>query len=302
MLEQCGARRHAAAAEQELRRLGLRVHRRSPRGRPDGGGGGFIDRTGARDRPVGGRPADQPRDRDRAVSQRQDRRDPYAQHLPQARRQLPGRGRSHHRTRSSRDSNTLNQGVRSQIRVPTRCRAARVRSRLPDRMHDQPITVDTAAFGDQTHEWPLADGRTLGYGLYGASDGPLVVVSMGRLTRPHPRDVVARSATRDQAARADRLGFGSSSPAGERSIAAISGDLLALVDHLGSRRFGLVAQSGGTPYAPAVAASAGDRVTGLAFIGGLAPSTYPMLYVTSHGRSDWRSVLARRDRGRGACS
>jgi DNA-binding CsgD family transcriptional regulator len=37
-LEQCGARRHVAAAERELRRLGLPVHHRSPRGRPDVGG------------------------------------------------------------------------------------------------------------------------------------------------------------------------------------------------------------------------------------------------------------------------
>lgn len=38
MLEQCGARRRVAAAERELRRLGLPVHHRSQRGRPDGVG------------------------------------------------------------------------------------------------------------------------------------------------------------------------------------------------------------------------------------------------------------------------
>jgi DNA-binding CsgD family transcriptional regulator len=38
VLEQCGARRHVAEAERELRRLGLPVHHRSPRGRPEGVG------------------------------------------------------------------------------------------------------------------------------------------------------------------------------------------------------------------------------------------------------------------------
>jgi DNA-binding CsgD family transcriptional regulator len=38
VLKQCGARRHVAAAEQELRRLGLPVHHRSPRGRPESAG------------------------------------------------------------------------------------------------------------------------------------------------------------------------------------------------------------------------------------------------------------------------
>jgi DNA-binding CsgD family transcriptional regulator len=38
VLEQCGARRHLAAAERELRRLGLPVHHRSPRGTPAGTG------------------------------------------------------------------------------------------------------------------------------------------------------------------------------------------------------------------------------------------------------------------------
>ena len=143
-------------------------------------------------------------------------------------------------------------------------------------MHDQPITVDTAAFGDQTHEWPLADGRTLGYGLYGASDGPLVVVLDGPGSRGLARAMSSPAAQLGIKLLApDRPGFGSSSPAGERSIAAISGDLFALVDHLGFRRFGLVAQSGGTPYALAVAAAAGDRVTGLAFVGGLAPLDEP---------------------------
>ncbi|MGZ6587783.1 MAG: alpha/beta fold hydrolase [Solirubrobacteraceae bacterium] len=143
-------------------------------------------------------------------------------------------------------------------------------------MHDQPTTVDTAAFGDQTYEWPLADGRMLGYGLYGASDGPLVVVLDGPGSRGLAR-AMASPATQlgIKLLAPDRPGFGCSTPARAGSIAAVSSDLLALVDHLGFTRFGLVAQSGGTPYALAVAAAAGDRVTGLAFVGGLAPLDEP---------------------------
>ena len=139
-------------------------------------------------------------------------------------------------------------------------------------MPEQPMNTDTSASGDHTHEWRLADGRTLGYGLYGASDGPLVVVLDG----PGSRGLAcAMESPATQLGikllAPDRPGFGSSTPARERTIAAISGDLLALVDHLGFRRFGLVAQSGGTPYALAVAAAAGERITGLAFIGAMAP-------------------------------
>ena len=138
------------------------------------------------------------------------------------------------------------------------------------------MTTDTPAFRDHTHEFRLADGRTLGYGLYGASDGPLVVVLDGPGSRGLARAMASPAAQLGIKLLApDRPGFGSSSPARERSIAAISGDLLALVDHLGFRRFGLVAQSGGTPYALAVAAAAADRVTGLAFIGGMAPLDEP---------------------------
>jgi len=137
------------------------------------------------------------------------------------------------------------------------------------------MTTDTA-LRDYTDEWRLADGRTLGYGLYGASDGPLVVVLDGPGSRGLGRAMASPAVQLGIKLLApDRPGFGCSSPARDCAIAAISTDLLALVDHLGFRRFGLVAQSGGTPYALAVAAAAGDRVTGLAFVGGMAPLDEP---------------------------
>ena len=69
----------------------------------------------------------------------------------------------------------------------------------------------------------------------------------------------------------DRPGFGASTAAPDGSIDGVCVDLLALVDALGAERFGILAQSGGTPYALGLAGGAGDRVTGLAFVGGITP-------------------------------
>lgn len=52
-------------------------------------------------------------------------------------------------------------------------------------------------------------------------------------------------------------------------------DLLAVVRSLGFRRFGILAQSGGTPYALALAAAALDDVIGLAFVGAISPLGEP---------------------------
>jgi pimeloyl-ACP methyl ester carboxylesterase len=44
-----------------------------------------------------------------------------------------------------------------------------------------------------------------------------------------------------------------------------------VIDSLGFQRFGILGQSGGTPYALALAGAAGDRVTGVAFVGAITP-------------------------------
>jgi pimeloyl-ACP methyl ester carboxylesterase len=120
------------------------------------------------------------------------------------------------------------------------------------------------------HELP--DGRIIGYGLYGAADGPLVLVLDGPGSRGLGRvaadtaDVLGITLLVP-----DRPGWGSSTPTPGRSIADVSADLLAVVRSLGQRRFGILAQSGGTPYALAVAAAAGDEVTALSFVGAISP-------------------------------
>jgi pimeloyl-ACP methyl ester carboxylesterase len=70
----------------------------------------------------------------------------------------------------------------------------------------------------------------------------------------------------------DRPGFGTSTPApAGHSIPDVGNDLLALVRSLEFRRFGILGQSGGTPYALALATAAGDSASGLAFIGAISP-------------------------------
>jgi len=122
----------------------------------------------------------------------------------------------------------------------------------------------------------LADGRTLGHGRYGAADGPVVVVLDGPGSRGLGR-AAARAAQELGVTLLvpDRPGFGASTPAPGRSIADVGEDLLALVRSLGITRFGILGQSGGTPYALALAVAGGDAVTGLAFAGIISPLGEP---------------------------
>ncbi len=134
------------------------------------------------------------------------------------------------------------------------------------------MITHAAGFADRTHDFVLGGGRTICYGLYGADDGPLVVVLDGPGSRGLGRAMAIPAVQLGiKLLVPDRPGFGRSTPTPRGSFAELASDLLALVDRLGFRRFGIVAQSGGTPYALALASGAGDRATGLAFVGGLAP-------------------------------
>jgi pimeloyl-ACP methyl ester carboxylesterase len=69
----------------------------------------------------------------------------------------------------------------------------------------------------------------------------------------------------------DRPGFMGSTPLPGRTFADVARDVLALAPE----RFALLAQSGGTPYALAVAEMAPERVAKLAFVGGITPLGEP---------------------------
>jgi pimeloyl-ACP methyl ester carboxylesterase len=115
----------------------------------------------------------------------------------------------------------------------------------------------------------LADGRTLSYAVLGDQEAARTVVV---LDGPGSRGLAraAADAASDRGVRLiapDRPGFLRSTPHPGRTFASVAQDVLAIAPP----RFAVLAQSGGTPYALAVAAAAPDRVTKLAFVGGMTP-------------------------------
>ena len=73
----------------------------------------------------------------------------------------------------------------------------------------------------------------------------------------------------------DRPGFGDSSTPEDGGIAEWPADLRPLLDHLEIDRFGILSQSGGTPYGLATAASLRDRVIAISLLGAFAPTDDP---------------------------
>jgi pimeloyl-ACP methyl ester carboxylesterase len=134
------------------------------------------------------------------------------------------------------------------------------------------MTHDPHLPPETDHQFTLGDGRRLGYALLGESGGPVIVVLDGPGSRGLARAAAgAATALGLSLLAVDRPGFGWSTPAPRQSIDDVAHDVLALVDALGVRRFGLLGQSGGTPYALGVAALAGDRVVGLSTVGAVTP-------------------------------
>ena len=92
----------------------------------------------------------------------------------------------------------------------------------------------------------------------------------------------------------DRPGFGGSTAAAQRDIADWPADHAALLDGLGAERAGVLAQSGGTPFALAAAAALPERVAALALIGALAPLVEPEPRATAGRQLRTATTLARR--------
>ena len=118
-----------------------------------------------------------------------------------------------------------------------------------------------------------ADGRTVAYAEYGATDGtPLVFLHgtpgsrvLGRLfdDAAHERDcrIVAP----------DRPGYGDSDPAPDATVADIADDLVAVLDHAGVERAPVVGFSGGAAVAVALAGRHPDRIEAVHSVSGVAP-------------------------------
>lgn len=122
----------------------------------------------------------------------------------------------------------------------------------------------------------LPDGRRLGYATYGADRGPVVVVLDGPASRGLAQAAAATAAAIGvRLVAPDRPGARASTPAPDRAIADWPADHAALLDALGVQRAGILSQSGGTPYAIAVAAALAQRTIALAGLGPVAPFDDP---------------------------
>jgi len=121
-------------------------------------------------------------------------------------------------------------------------------------------------------ELELPDGRRLSYAMHGPAEGPLVVVLDGPGSRGLARAAAPAAGQLGlRLVAPDRPGFAGTTQIDGDRIAAWPADHAALLDALGARRAGIVAQSGGTPYALAAAAQLGTRTIGLALVAPMGP-------------------------------
>src|SRR5262245_60815543 len=133
----------------------------------------------------------------------------------------------------------------------------------------QPTASSSAATSSSSAAVPnsetitLADGRTLCFARYGATDGRPVIYLHGAGSSR------IEGGLYDQQARAvgvqiiatDRPGCGGSSPAPGRTFPGYALDLQELADALGIKRFVVAGMSNGGVYAMAAAARLPDRIT-----------------------------------------
>lgn len=131
----------------------------------------------------------------------------------------------------------------------------------------------TAASDVPDRRLRLADGRTLGYRIYGNPEGTPLVFLHGT-PGARVKFIIGHHAGRvlDLALIApDRWGYGLTDPHPAPSLSAFADDVAQLADHLGHARFAVGGISGGAPYACAVAARLPSRTVALALISPMGP-------------------------------
>jgi pimeloyl-ACP methyl ester carboxylesterase len=119
----------------------------------------------------------------------------------------------------------------------------------------------------------LADGRRLGYRIYGDPAGTPVLFLHGT-PGSRLKFAIAHSSGKGLGlaiVAPDRWGYGLTEAPARPSLAGFAGDMSALMDDLGQPRFAVGGISGGGPYAAAVAASLASRVTALALVSPVGP-------------------------------
>jgi len=121
----------------------------------------------------------------------------------------------------------------------------------------------------------LADGRALGFAVYGDPSGMPLLLLHGT-PGAHSQIAIGHGAGAERGlaiVAPDRWGYGQSDMPRDPTLARFADDMGALMDDLGHVRFALGGISGGGPYACSVAARLVSRVTALALISPMGPIT-----------------------------
>ncbi|WP_433556585.1 alpha/beta fold hydrolase [Pseudonocardia xinjiangensis] len=119
----------------------------------------------------------------------------------------------------------------------------------------------------------LPDGRTLEYVTVGPADGVPLVLHHGTPSAAVVFEPWAEAAAKHgfRLVMYSRPGYAGSSPRPGRTVADAAGDVAAVLDALGARRFVTVGWSGGGPHALACARLLPDRCAAAALIAGVGP-------------------------------
>jgi pimeloyl-ACP methyl ester carboxylesterase len=124
------------------------------------------------------------------------------------------------------------------------------------------------------HTFELPDGRRLGFAEFGDPSGRPVLSCHGglvcRLDVAGADDVARRLGVR--LVSPDRPGVGRSTRSADRTIAGWVADAVALLEHLGLERVGVLGWSMGGPYALALGARCPERVTRVCIVAGAVPA------------------------------
>ena len=123
----------------------------------------------------------------------------------------------------------------------------------------------------------LPDGRKLGWNILGDPEGRPLFFFHGT---PGSRQMMSESDPLAQIPGLrwilpDRPGYGLSDPSPGRTLLDWAGDVAALADYLGLRRFSVAGVSGGAPHACACAYDLGDRIDTTLLFACPSPANFP---------------------------
>jgi pimeloyl-ACP methyl ester carboxylesterase len=144
----------------------------------------------------------------------------------------------------------------------------------------------------------FADGRTVGYAVWGPPQAPAVFYCHGYPGNRHElalaQPILERHGVVAQVVALDRPGYGASTYQRHRTFLDWPRDLAEAADRLGIDRFAILGASGGCPYALAGGYVLGDRVTRLGIVAGGAPLGDSAMAGAAQRRWPSRNRLVRR--------